>query len=69
MKITLVRRWNMSKEIEMVNCPKCGKLTSNHRGICLHCDASLQQKEKVKLSIDERDLGSSCEGDGLCPVR
>jgi len=59
----------MSKEIEMVNCPKCGKLTSNHRGICLHCDASLQQKEKVKLSIDERDLGSSCEGDGLCPVR
>ena len=58
----------MSREIEIVECPKCGKQTSNHRGYCLHCDASLQQEDKVKLSVDERDLGSSCE-DGICPVR
>lgn len=58
----------MSKEIEMVTCPKCGKTASNHRGICLHCDAKLEQEKEVRLSVDERDVGSSCEGGG-CPVR
>jgi|GEM_PF-5521915 len=59
----------MSKEIEMVNCPKCGKLTSNHRGYCLHCDANLEEEVDIKLSVDERDVGSSCESGGSCPVR
>lgn len=58
----------MSKEIEMVTCHKCGKMTSNHRGICLHCDANLEEEVNVKLSVDERDVGSSCVG-GSCPVR
>ena len=58
----------MSREIEIVECPKCGKQTSNHRGYCLHCDANLEEEVDIKLSVDERDLGSSCE-DGLCPVR
>jgi len=57
----------MSKEIEIVECPKCGKQTSNHRGICLKCGANLEKIE-LKLGIDERDVGSSCEGGG-CPVR
>ena len=58
----------MSKEIEIVECRKCGKMTSDHRGICLHCDAKLEQEKEVRLSVDERDVGSSCVG-GSCPVR
>jgi len=57
----------MSKEIEIVECPKCGEQTSNHRGICLKCGANLEEVE-LKLGIDERDVGSSCENGG-CPVR
>lgn len=57
----------MGKELEIVECKKCGKQTSNHRGVCLKCGASLKEVE-VKPGIDERDVGSSCEGGG-CPVR
>ena len=53
--------------IKLVKCNKCGQDTYNHRNICLNCGAELKEKD-IKKGIDERDVGSSCEGGG-CPVR